>query len=473
MNKTVKNSAIYLSGTIIMGVLGFVNTVLLTRILSQQTYAMYGLLTTFINSLVTFISFGYDTSYMRFYYNNGLKQSKFLFECLKTPFLIFVVSSIILIFPQSGIIKYVFGERFPIYVTFILIGLIFCSFLHKFTRVTVRMEECAFNFVISSAISKTGFIFIVLTVFLLYKKCSFYLVMLSFLISSLLSVLINLLVFKKAFSKNISSDNTVTQKDLFSYGFPYMINNFLLLLIPTVEKLIIRDLAGWEILSIFTASSIFQTVVLLVVQTIDNVWNPIVYKHCDNTETFRPILHKFGLAGTLITSVGLSFCVLLRRWLVLLLDEKYHSIYIIVPAVFLGAMFNITAMIYGVGINIKKKTIHYVISPILQLVLSLGMAYLLIPRYGLIGVGLSTLISITVSRFYRVIVGLKLYNTKENEFKSLFLNGVCILLSVLSMFFISVYSDILICLILLLMTVFVTFKDIIPLYKSILSLIKK
>ena len=88
MNKTVKNSAIYLFGTIVMSVLGFLNTILLTRILSQQTYAMYGLLATFSTAVITFIAFGFDSAYLRFFYDHGLSQKQYLLRCLKIPMVI-------------------------------------------------------------------------------------------------------------------------------------------------------------------------------------------------------------------------------------------------------------------------------------------------------------------------------------------------------------------------------------------------
>ena len=89
MNKTVRNSAVYMSGTIIMAILGFASTMILTRILSTRVYAMYGLLNTFSTAVIMFISFGYDSSYMRFYYSHGYSQKKFMIKSLKIPIIIF------------------------------------------------------------------------------------------------------------------------------------------------------------------------------------------------------------------------------------------------------------------------------------------------------------------------------------------------------------------------------------------------
>ena len=71
MTKTAKNSLIYLSGTVIMGVLGLVNTALLTRLLPQQVYAMYGLLTSFVTAADMFVVFGYDQAYMHHFLHSN------------------------------------------------------------------------------------------------------------------------------------------------------------------------------------------------------------------------------------------------------------------------------------------------------------------------------------------------------------------------------------------------------------------
>ena len=49
-----------------MGVLGIVNSMLLTRLLPPVEYAVYGKLITFSSAAVTLISFGYDLAYTRF-----------------------------------------------------------------------------------------------------------------------------------------------------------------------------------------------------------------------------------------------------------------------------------------------------------------------------------------------------------------------------------------------------------------------
>ena len=455
-----------------MALLGFANTMLLTRLLSQQVYAMYGLMVTFVTAADMFVALGYDQAYMRFYYTHDRKPIGFLWECLKVPLVVFTVFAIVLLEPGQHLITYIFEDRLGFAVVLGVLGQVFFSSIHRFTQLTARMGECAVNYVLSNIVSKSGFIVILLLLSLVVQDIAFGWVVTSFVIMSAASSAINLVVFRKVGKKQNSEGRPITNKEMLQYGFPYMINNVIVLLIPVLEKVIIRDLAGWEVLSIFTAASVFQTVVGMVTMTLNNIWNPVVYKNCENEAVFKSILHTFGMVGAMIMSLGTAACILLRRWLVLLLDAKYFSVYMIAPVILLAACFNILCAIYSVGINIRKKTVHFVVAPILQIIASVALCYLLIPSLGLIGVGIAVLVSIGISRFYQIIMGLHSYNTGCVEVKTFLLCGLCVVAAVTSMFFTTLKDDLILSLLLLAASFVIMNRDILVIIRSVLAVVK-
>ena len=323
MNKTAKNTSIYFIGTVVMGALGLVNTMLLTRLLEdQQVYALYGLLHQFVTTMAMFISFGFDAAYSRFYYTHDQTSGRYLLRTLLLPTGLFLLTTVVLIEPNQWIIHYIFGLEFTSISVLLLLLFLFFTFIHRFTQLTARMEEYAFNYVLSNFVGRFGFIFIIVAVFFAGKSVGFDWVLISSLLAAVLATLLNVAIFFRLKRGTNADGVRIGQKDMLSYGVPIMINNVLVLVMPLVERLIIRDLVGWEVLGIYTAAAVFQTVVMLLVNTIDNIWNPIVFKNCDKPEIFKPILHNFGLAVSAIVIVGFALCVLLRRWLVLLLGAK-------------------------------------------------------------------------------------------------------------------------------------------------------
>ena len=472
MNRTAKNTVVYLVGTILSAVVGFLNTMLLTRVLDEQVYAMYGLLATFVTAATTFIAFGYDSAYSRFYYKHGFTQKQFIWHTLRTPMIVFSVFALVLLEPNHFLLNYVFETSFGWVTVLVLLVYVFFSFLHRFTQLTARMEERAFNYVASNLIGKFGYVVLILIVFFLAKEVSFDWVVISFLISSALAALLNAFVFIRMRNERNESCQSVTEKDLFSYGFPYMLNNLIILIVPLWEKLIIRDLAGWQVLSIYTAAAIFQTVIMIISNTVINIWNPLVYKHCDDEARFKPILHMFGVAATIVVVAGLAFCILLRRWLVLLLDSNYYSVYIIAPAVLFGACFNVLNIIYSVGINIKKKTGYFIVSPLLQLGISVGLCYCLVPTMGLIGVAIATLASLVISKTYRIMVGMHFYNTGVSEWKTIVLCTLGVSASVFTLFSTSLISDVFVFVGLMTAMALLINKDAVQLVRSMKELLR-
>lgn len=478
MNRTAKNSAIYLAGTIISSVLGVVNTMLLTRVLDVAVYGMYGLLTNFITAATTFIAFGYDSSYSRFYYKHSFTQHQFIWRALRTPLIVFGVFALLLLEPNQFLLTYVFGEQLDYMTVLLLLVYAFFAFVHRFTQLTVRMEERALNYVGSNFIGKFGFVAIVVAVYWIARPVSFNWVVLSFLISGVVATAMNAFIFTRLSHSPNMTGESVTEKDLFSYGFPYMINNVLILIVPLVEKIIIRESAGGgasgdRMLAVYTAAAVFQTVILMVTNTIINIWNPLVYKHFENEKKFKPILHLFGLSATIVLVVGLAFCILLRPVLVLILDGRYRAdVSVIAPAVLFGACFNVLNIIYSVGINIKKKTGYFIVSPLIQLGISVVLCYLLVPHMGLVGVAIASLASLVVSKTYRIMVGMHFYNTGVSEWKAVALCAIGITASVIALFFNTWVSNALVFAVLIGAVLLIVNKEFVLLVRSMKDIVR-
>lgn len=473
MNKVAKNSAIYLAGTIAMAVLGFVNTVLLTRILDTQVYAMYGLLSTFCTSVTMFISFGYDSSYIRFYYSHSYTQKAFMAKCLVVPMLIFALFTVVVLEPSHTLIDYIFEDGLSVAAIVMLLLYTLFFFLHRFSQLTARMEEKALNYSVSNLIAKSGFIIFVFLFFTLRKAVSFEDVLFSFTVSSLAAILINLPVFIKIARKVPETDaGEVRDKALIQYGFPIMVNSFMILVIPLIEKMFIRELAGWEVLSIYTSAAVFQMVGTLISGTIRNIWNPLAYKNYGEPEKLQPIMHNLGYALNILFILGTALCILLRRWLVLLLGSDYRTAYIIAPAVLYAACLDVITIIYGVGIDINKKTVHFIMAPIIQIVVSISICYALIPSMGLVGAGLAALLGIASSNLYRMCFGLYYYGTGQSEAKSAFIVALSMVGVVIAMFSTSLVSDLILSGLMFVIVVLIVNKDIVELVNGLVAFLK-
>ena len=471
MKKLARNSIIYTVGTVVIAVVSLLSTMILTRVLSEQTYAQYGLLTTFITASVTVISLGMDTAYTRFFYESGYTPLKYLVKSCRIPFFILLIYVICLIEPHHFILKYIIGDNVDLQFALLVVGYLAFALFGKFTQLTARMGEFAINYISSNLVSKAGFVLVILLLSLIIPDVNIKWVALSFLIAFTFAVVINISTLYRVKNVQVEERPKITTKEMLSYGVPVMINNVMILIIPLFERIIVRDVAGWTVLSIYQSASVFYTVVAMMKTTIDNIWNPIVFKHYENKNFFKQILHDFGLAVTAVTTVGLGACILLRRWLVLILDSSYYSSYLIAPAIVFAACFEIYSLIYSVGLNISKKTVHMVVSPAIQMLISFALCYLLIPSMGLIGVGIASLAGVVFSKLYRIIFGLHYYSTEKKEIKVVLLWIIGGIASIITMFSVSFISDLVIFLILCALTALIINREGIDMIKRIGSML--
>lgn len=446
MNKTAQNTVIYFVGTVLMAVIGLVNTMLLTRVLTEEAYVLYGFLHNFATTAVMFLCFGFDSSYSRFYYKHNQTQQRFLWRVLLIPCGLFLVLTLAIIEPHQWVVQQIFGEKLSLWAMILVIAYLLVSLVHRFTQLTARMEERAVNYVASNFIGRFGFVALVFAVFLMAReKVDFHWVLLSSLVGACLATFLNLWILFTMKAAANEAGEFISHRAMIAYGLPNMLNNVLVAAVPLIEKIVIRkvlgDDASLSILGVYTAAAVFQTVVSMVTLTVSNVWNPLVFKHCENKKVFKPILHDFGMAISCVAIVGFALCLLLRRWLVLLLDAAYFDAYILAPTICFCACYSILTIVYGAGISITKKTMHHVIEPVAQLLISTGLCYWLLPILGLTGVGVAMLASMMISRTYKIIVGLHLYNTGVSEHKMWVLVSLCTAVAFSSLFFTSFLAD--------------------------------
>lgn len=458
MNKIAKNTILYLIGTITIAVFGFLNTMLLTRVLTPHVYALYGLFISFASVAVMLISLGFDASYMRFYYIVNLKRRKFLFKSIYVPMFAFAIFLILLLEPKHILINKIFKESLTVYCIMFIAMYILLQVIQRFTKLSARMEEKAGNYVLSNIVDKVGSVFLIFILALSTCGIEFEYIVFIFTVTSFVALVINVPIVM-AYQQGIQGNENITQKELLFYGFPTCINSTIVLLIPVIERIIIRDLAGWKVLSIYTAAAIFQTVVSIISLMIDNIWNPIVYKKYSEENFFKPLMHNFSLIIITFLILCLAGVILMRRWLVLILDKNYIDVMILAPTIFFASCLLPISSVLGVGINIQKKTIHYIISPMLQLIISVALCYMFIPKFGLLGIGLAVLVSAFISRCYRILIGLKYYPTDRYEIKCFALIIVGMIFSANSMLNTNISSDIFACIVIVMLTVCIINKE--------------
>ncbi|MBR1523723.1 MAG: oligosaccharide flippase family protein, partial [Lachnospiraceae bacterium] len=137
---TFKGFLSYFYGNFIVLLLGFVQTPLLTRILSTDEYGRTGMFETAVTVIYIFAILGLDQSYIRFYYEPDTDRGALLRRCL-TPALIIVTGlSLIYILFSDIANAFLFGSGSADVVALVIIYT-FISVFERFFFLDVRMQQ--------------------------------------------------------------------------------------------------------------------------------------------------------------------------------------------------------------------------------------------------------------------------------------------------------------------------------------------
>lgn len=463
--KQLKNVIYYFGGTLISALLGMISTPLLTRILDKEVYAQYGMVMTFTTALSTFLYLGQDEAFMRNFASRKEGYWKYLFRCMRFPLILCFVTCLLLLEPSRKIVTVVLGDGISTMACLILCLYLFVLVIQRFLMLTARMEERAVNYSISNIATKGVFLVAVTLLFYWVSNISLDWIIVALTCGVFVALLINICVVVGAQHTENSKGIEVSSREMLKYGLPLALTISMGFSIPLVEKLVIRQATSWDVLAVYTAASIFITVMNMVKTTVSNIWTPYAYREYQNENKFKDAFCKIGISMTFFMVCILAGTILTRRWLVLILDKGYIDAMIIAPAIVCGSCFDVLSTVYSIGIYIKKKTINQIIVPIVRIFVSLPILLIGLPLWGLQATGIAYLLSIAFSKTIEIKMSLHFYGTGRKNYKLFSLMTMCITVSLISLFFTSLLFDVVVSLGILLLGVVVVKDELVQAVK--------
>ncbi len=436
----------------------------------MEVYAQYGLITVFTTFVSALLCVGQDESFMRYFECRTDSYWHFLWKCLRIPAILSIIMSLILLEPRHTVLQWVFGPNLSFATVLLLLLFIVSSIAQRFFMLTARMEERAANYAISQIVSKLLFIGAIFGYMIIDCPIELKELIIALQIGIFFAIVINLLVITgRIHNIKYNTRQSVSSKELLVFGCPFTISSTLFFVIPMVERIIIRDMTSCTTLAIYTTATVFITVMVGVKTTISGIWIPYVYKKYENKNIFQNVCHNWCIALSCLCLFILSFVICFRRWLVLIFDSNYYECYLIAPALVSGACFDVLATIYSVGINIARKTAFHILIPLIQLIISLILLYVLLPTIGLRATGIAYLSSITISRLVQMGIAAHYYNIDRNYSKVSVIMGLYIVFGLLACFNDSLLIDAAYSIALLAMGFFIAKKEMTIVVESLLG----
>lgn len=210
--------------------------------------------------------------------------------------------------------------------------------------------------------------------------------------------------------------DAVLYRALLSFGLPNVPAGIAAMMIQVIDRPILEALTDRATVGIYQANYRLGVFMMLIVSTYDFAWRPFFLSHAADPEA-KPLFARILTYYTLLMSavfLALSFFLedivkIPLFWGRSVLPEAYWGGLAIVPVVLLGYLFLGMSNNMVAGIYIEKKTRYLPPVTFAGAATNIGVNYLLIPRMGMMGAAVATLLSYFVMAVIVYFIGRRVY----------------------------------------------------------------
>lgn len=214
-------------------------------------------------------------------------------------------------------------------------------------------------------------------------------------------------------SFKFGSEKMLLLKQMYSFGLFTIISNLSVFIINRIDILMVGKYIGLEGVAIYSIAFYISTVVLVPAQAISRTSIVLVANAAknDDYQTLHSLYKKTALNQLLFCSMIFVLIIVNYNSLISFLPEEYHNSFMVF---FLLGLAKIVET--GLGINgaILLNTKFYRVDTVMSialLILTIGTNLYFIPRYGIEGAALATMISVvafSIMRYFFLKVKLNL-----------------------------------------------------------------
>jgi O-antigen/teichoic acid export membrane protein len=409
-----KETAIYGLSTVIGRLLNFLIVPFYANVLLPSENGVISNIYAYIAFVYVIFCYGMEPAYMRFVSSLELGDKK---QNFSVPFLSLLSTSVIFaiaIHFNSSFIALLIGLDQSQYQFIQYAGWILCfDSLSVIPFASLRMEQKAKRFAMLKIFNISVNLILNLCLILGFGMHAEG-VFIANLIASVLTFLAMMgLVFNQLTFK-LSSN---LYKEILKFGIPYIPAGLAGIAMQVVDRPIVKALTNDATLGIYQLNYRLGIFMMLIVGMFDYAWRPFFLNHAkdaDAKQLFAKVFTYFVIgAMAIFLSVSLFIEDIVR--MKFFGKEFFPPIYWpgveIVPWVLLAYVFTGAYVVFVVGIYLEKKTKYLPLVSGAGALLNIGANFFLIPRIGILGAALSTLLSYIVmavgmyfasQRFYRV-----------------------------------------------------------------------
>jgi O-antigen/teichoic acid export membrane protein len=399
-----KDTLLYGVGNALQSFIGFLLFPIYTRVLTQVDFGTQDLVLTAVTITSYFLILGLDSGAARNYYDENSEEHKktVLSTWLWFELALSIPACILLGFFAPEICKIIFNNAGLAHFFRLGMVLIPISMVARVNLLTLRLTFQAKKFSIVAAIgalSQALVAILLVVIFHLGIEGVFYAMIAGNIVQVVLGLTFARSNFRFRFSKQIL-------KAMLVFGIPLVPASISLWILNSSNRYFLTRLGTLDQIGILAVGTRISLIINLFITAFSNAWPPFAYSLLHDRElarkTYARVLTLF-LLGTGFVALGIS--IFSREGTSILATSKYNNSAALIPWLVFSAISWGLVNIVGIGFEIEKKSYHFSVSTVLGALVTTGMNIIFIPRWGVVGAAVATLMGNLVALVYNFCAG--------------------------------------------------------------------
>jgi O-antigen/teichoic acid export membrane protein len=202
-------------------------------------------------------------------------------------------------------------------------------------------------------------------------------------------------------------------KAMLSFGLPLVPAALAAWIMTMADRYFLKFLSTPTELGLYSLGYKFGMVVQgLIVGPFSLAWEPFLWsiaKEKNAKDTYSAVLTYFTLVAM---AVALVLSVLSRQVLEIMAAPAFYGAYQVIPLIAVSYVLYGGYIILAIGITLERKTKYIALIVGIGAVVNMGLNYLLIPRYGMMGAAVATLIAFLLLPIGSYLVSRRYYSVQ-------------------------------------------------------------
>ena len=425
IKRTIQLGSIYSIGSISQGALFVLLFPIYTSFLSPQDFGIIGLMSITVSLLTRFVSSPINSAFTRFYYAPEYREKSgiLLFNLFLWALLIIICCAIIFWQISEYLAGILLQGRNLAYLLKIYALILFLQPFSSLFLCLLRMLERAKYFVftsISSLLLSAGLTLYLLTVL---KKG-----VLALIVGNLLGLIVTVIMVLPVFIKRstFKLSRSVLIPPL-KYAYPLLLSEYSNLLIQSGDRYVLRIFNSVSTVGLYSfgyqIAGILQTV---LVTPLKQALQPVVLKQEENPEAIRHFLRTGATYFYLIACAACLLISLFSREILMLFARKevFWAAWVIVPIITYSYVQHGLGNFVGWGMGLMKKSFHVSGIVLVAALMNIGLNFLFIPQWGMLGAAFATMLSYIVWNLLKAYYSAKFYDLHFEVGRLLHITGI-------------------------------------------------